>query len=255
MATKGTTDCLWNQSFFKQLSSIDGLLTLLDTLPDAYFFAKDLDGRFMAMNSVLARSMGVADPQSILGKTDYDFFDRDLADAYRAEDQRVMATRQPVLNEVWHVPSAAGDMHWFIASKVPLLDHTDRAIGIAGLMRAWLGAEELDETYRRMGDVFRFMEANLDRKVAVAELADAAGLSVRHFQRQFKQVFRLTPKEQMSRIRVRAAAGLLEQSGDSLAEIASQCGFYDQSHFTHQFTRLRGMTPSEYRRKFQGQSR
>ena len=51
--------------------------------------------------------------EEILGATDYDFFERDLADSYRREDMNVMESGEPVLNQTWWVPNVrTGDIHW-----------------------------------------------------------------------------------------------------------------------------------------------
>jgi transcriptional regulator GlxA family with amidase domain len=51
-------------------------------------------------------------------------------------------------------------------------------------------------------------------------------------------------------VRVGVARHLLETSNQSLTNIAVQCGFYDQSHFTRQFKASTGITPLDYRRRF-----
>ena len=65
----------WNHRFFAQLGNPAQLATLLDALPGAFFFAKDDQGRFTAINQALLDALGLADAQEVLGKTDYDFFD------------------------------------------------------------------------------------------------------------------------------------------------------------------------------------
>ena len=53
---------------------------------DLYVFSKDLEGKFTFFNNKLLSRLGVRSERDILGKTDYDFFDKKLADEYRAED-------------------------------------------------------------------------------------------------------------------------------------------------------------------------
>jgi len=56
-------------------------------------------------------------------------------------------------------------------------------------------------------------------------------------------------KEFVLRARVQAAAELLRSTGRPIAEIALDCGFYDQSAFTRQFRKRTGVTPERWRRR------
>src|SRR5262249_38585965 len=58
-----------------------------------HLICKDLDGRFRFVNGQVARELGKSLPE-IVGKTDYDFFSRELAEKYRADDTRVATTRE-----------------------------------------------------------------------------------------------------------------------------------------------------------------
>jgi PAS domain S-box-containing protein len=241
----------WDQPFFAGLADPTQLSPLLDALPGAFFFAKDRDGRFTAMNQALLDALGIKNAHEVLGKTDFDFFDDDLADAYRAEDEKVMTTGQPVINELWRVPNVAtGDSHWYHATKVPLTSTPGTPIGIAGIMRQLEDATELTADHSHMSDVAQHIETHYHDKLTVKSLATIAGLSERQFQRVFKRVFRTTPIEYLNRVRVRVAGKKLLESNATLADIAFDCGFCDQSHLTNQFRRFRGTTPSQYRKSF-----
>lgn len=241
----------WDANFFAGLGNAAQLSPLVDALPGAFFFAKDREGRFTAINRALLDALGMGSAREVLGRTDYDFFDRDLADAYRDEDRRVMDSGEPVINELWWVPNVAtGDIHWYRSTKVPLTGAEGEAVGVAGIMRELGDATELTADHRQMTEVARFIESRFAEKLSVADLAAVAGLSPRQFQRVFKRIFRTGPIEYLARVRVRVAGVRLLESETSLSEIAIDCGFYDQSHFTNQFKRFRGMTPSNYRRTF-----
>jgi AraC-like DNA-binding protein len=75
-----------------------------------------------------------------------------------------------------------------------------------------------------------------------------AGLNPCHFARQFKAAMGLPPHQYVITRRVERARRLLRAGTDlSLAEVAAQVGFYDQSQFSHHFKRLVGVTPGQYR--------
>jgi PAS domain S-box-containing protein len=242
----------WNAEFFSDIGDPSQLAPLFNSLPEVFFFAKDLQGRFTAINNPLLRMIGVA-REEVLGATDYDFFDRDLADAYRSEDMTVMETGEPVLNELWWVPNIkTGDIHWYYSSKICLRSIDERAIGIAGIMRPIGNVGELTSDLRQMSSVASYIETHYAERLTVENMAEVAQCSPRHFQRVFKRVFKTSALEHLMRTRIRHAASDLIETHNSLGTIALGCGFYDQAHFSNQFKRLRGVTPSAYRKQFKG---
>lgn len=91
--------------------------------------------------------------------------------------------------------------------------------------------------------VTEYIHENLDQHLTLAELSLVAGMSPYHFARTFKQVTGVTPHQYVLNARVERAKGLLLQGKLTIAEIASQVGFFDQSHLTRYFKRLVGVTP------------
>ncbi|HUO66238.1 MAG TPA: AraC family transcriptional regulator [Gammaproteobacteria bacterium] len=91
------------------------------------------------------------------------------------------------------------------------------------------------------------MTVSLRDAPGLAELAQACGLSPRHFARAFRQSTGLTPHRWLLRHRVQQAKGLLG-TALPLAEIALRCGFADQSHFTRVFSQEAGLSPGQWRR-------
>ena len=62
--------------------------------------------------------------------------------------------------------------------------------------------------------------------------------------------WRAQARAYLMRVRLSAACHFLVRTDLNLAEIALRTGFYDQSHFSNQFVRHRGLPPSQYRTKF-----
>ncbi len=92
-----------------------------------------------------------------------------------------------------------------------------------------------------------FIHANLAEGVCLADIARAAGLSTFHFVRVFRNAKGVTPYRYCLQARIERVKGLLLESEDSLAAIAIDAGFSDQSHMSKVFRRLTGMTPRAYR--------
>lgn len=238
------------QAFLAQLASPAELLQLLDYLPEAYFFAKDAAGRFMLMNQAELRLHGVTTIDEVIGTTDFDFHPRHLAEQYVREDRRIMESGQPLPNQVWLVGDATRQLRWFISSKIPLRGHDGSVIGIAGIMRDFQHTESLVRPYQELERVLSYVLENYTQKIRVEELASLVHLSVSQFDRKFKTLFRMTPQQYLLRVRINAATQSLLWTDRSIAAIADETGFYDQSSFTKHFARMTGLTPRAFRRKY-----
>jgi AraC family transcriptional regulator len=96
--------------------------------------------------------------------------------------------------------------------------------------------------------VIDYIDAHLDTDLTLAQLAAAVHLSAYHFARQFKAATGMPPHQYVVTRRVERAQQLLRESHDlSLAEIAADVGFSDQSKFSTHFKRLLGVTPRRFR--------
>lgn len=94
--------------------------------------------------------------------------------------------------------------------------------------------------------ILRLIEERLPEKVSVKEMAREAGLSESHFSRTFKQITGETPHQFALSMRLeRARAALADSSATNIANVAAECGFFDQAHFTRQFQKRFGITPGE----------
>jgi len=238
------------QDFLAQWASPLELLQLLDFLPEAYFFAKDARGRFMLMNSANLRLHGVDTVEQILGKTDFDFHPRHLAEQYVREDRQVMESGQPLPNQVWLVGDARGELRWYVSSKTPLRSAAGQLIGIAGIMRDFKRTESLLRPYQELERVLSYVLEHYAERIRIEQLASLVHLSVSQFDRKFKKLLQMTPQQYLLRVRINAASQALLYSSRSIAAIADAVGFYDQSSFTKAFVRQTGLTPRAFRRTY-----
>jgi AraC-like DNA-binding protein len=92
-----------------------------------------------------------------------------------------------------------------------------------------------------------FMRANFNRSISLEDTAAACGLSRSHFIRAFRQTTGVTPHRWLLDLRIERAKQLLA-SAMTIAEIASACGFADQSHMSRVFHKSVGTTPTAWRR-------
>lgn len=236
------------ERFLAELDSGRYLVDLFRDAPDLYFFAKDAAFRFTICNRALLDRLGVADESEILGRDDYDYFERPVADQYREEDREVLRKKQPITNRIWLVPNASGVMVWYLSSKFPLFDRAGEVVGIAGLMRDCSQAGSLLGPYKNLSKAIEFIGGNYEKTITVGELAEMSHLSISQFERSFRKYFKTTPMKYVNQVRLEAAARLLTEGTRSVASIAHDTGFYDHSYFTKQFKAAKGMSPSAYRK-------
>ena len=99
----------------------------------------------------------------------------------------------------------------------------------------------------RLKRVLDYIDNHFGRKIVLADLATAAGLSRMHFAAQFRAATGCRPHEFILRHRIRRAKDLLRDCEMSIVEIALAVGFQSQAHFTTTFRRFTGDTPSRWR--------
>jgi AraC family transcriptional regulator len=92
-----------------------------------------------------------------------------------------------------------------------------------------------------------YISVHLQTKIKMANLARVAQFSGPRFKRAFRASFGCTPRQYVVRMRIERAQHLMSMCGDSLREIAAECGFADSSHFSHCFSSVVGERPSAWR--------
>jgi diguanylate cyclase (GGDEF)-like protein/PAS domain S-box-containing protein len=107
------------------------LRILLQTLPDLIWL-KDTEGVYLACNQRFEKFFGKLEDE-IVGRTDYDFVDKELADSFRKHDQIAMAKQAPSVNEEWVTFADDGHRELLETTKAPLRDAEGHLIGILGV--------------------------------------------------------------------------------------------------------------------------
>ena len=92
-----------------------------------------------------------------------------------------------------------------------------------------------------------WLQKNYQRDVQLQELAQRFDISVRSFNRRFRQAAGKTPLQYLQEVRLEQAKALLKLSNLSIAEIAFAVGYQDTSYFSSLFKRINTITPNEYR--------
>lgn len=108
--------------------------------------------------------------------------------------------------------------------------------------------EKLQTSKREISPVHSAVHTILQSKgnVRTQDLADNHNISKRQFERKFKELAGMSPKLYSRVMRFQAATHFKLHGRADLAEVAYACGYYDQSHFIHDFREFSGYTPKEY---------
>ncbi len=226
------------------------VFALFDALPQTYFYAKDRESRFVKVNQLFLDNHGLHDESQAIGKTDRDLHPPLMAKAYLEEDRRVMDSREPLPGQVWLVLHRRTTPRWYVSTKTPLFAPSGEVIGIAGAMYRIEQQEELTRHLQELLPAARHIEKHFAQPVLMSDMAKRCGLSPTHFNRRFKQLLRMTPMQYLRGIRIQAAQKMLVTTSRSLAEIAVDVGYTDQSHLTKRFREVTGITPAVYRKRF-----
>jgi AraC family transcriptional regulator len=103
----------------------------------------------------------------------------------------------------------------------------------------------------KLGAILDYIEGHLGDSPTLEQMADFVRLSPTYFASQFKRATGLPPHQYVIQRRVERAKQQLQSDRDtSIAEIALELGFSDQSQLSNHFKRLVGVTPRNFRRGF-----
>lgn len=128
------------------------LHTLIDNLP-LNIYIKDRESRKILVNRAECEYLGIPDPSDILGKTNADLYDSDVAKQLNKEDQKVMDTLEPILNKQSTIRDKKGRTTTFLVSKIPLIDENGQAAGIVGISHDISDLKHKEERLRDLVDV------------------------------------------------------------------------------------------------------
>ena len=132
------------------------LQALIDKLPDN-LWVKDVNSRFVIANQVTADRIGVAGPQDLIGKTDFELLPMELAQKFYADEQQIVRSGQPMIDMeeiAWGLKQAIS------TTKVPLRNDRNEIFAVAGISR--------DITERKLAYALRDGQAQILEMIAMS---------------------------------------------------------------------------------------
>ena len=238
------------EEFLNSISPGRGFERLFDHIPGILFFAKDREGHLLAANRALLDLYGYPDESEFWGTTDFDHLPGSLGEKFRKDDLRVIQTGEPMLEIVEIFMNRTGNPAWFLTNKLPILSRRGEVIGVMGTIQDYEEQRKLLPVDSDLTPALEHIQRNYHREISVPKLAEMSGLSVRQFERRFKDHLKTTPQQFIVKMRVHATCDDLRRTKRSLADIATDFGFYDQAAFSKYFKKHMGMTPMQYRKTY-----
>jgi PAS domain S-box-containing protein len=109
------------------------LAELMDGIPDVIYF-KDTKGRLLLVNKAHAQGLGLR-PEQVVGKTDFDFFPKERAEAMAKDDELVFKSGKPIIDKVERATRPDGVDNYVSTTKIPRFDEKGKVIGLIGITR------------------------------------------------------------------------------------------------------------------------
>lgn len=131
------------------------LRSVLDSLPDL-IYVKDAGSRFLFANQGTAEVMGARSAEDLVGKTDFDFYPQALASGFFRDEQKIVATGEPLVSRDEHVRETDGRIRYILTTKVPLRDAAGTPIGIIGIGRNITALKETETELKRAREDLHF---------------------------------------------------------------------------------------------------
>ncbi|MFT5482776.1 MAG: AraC-like DNA-binding protein [Halieaceae bacterium] len=231
---------------FNSLENIEQNFALLELIPDTHAWVKDRDGLFVFGSRLFYERFNISSMQGLVGKTDYDLAPADMAQHYRADDDRVL-DGYVVTDRLELILGKSEPVEWFLTSKWPVYNPEGYIIGSVGLSRHLNQSERKLVPYQELSKPIDYIQQYFASRISVEKLATACNLSVSALERRFKKHLHKTPYQYITEVRLEHAKRLLLETEKGVGTIALETGFADHSHFTRVFSKHFGQTPSSQR--------
>jgi PAS domain S-box-containing protein len=144
------------------------LRTVIDNIPDG-IYVKDTASRKTIANLADVHNMNLRSEEEVLGKDDFEFYPKELAEGFYADDQSVIQTGQPVTNREEYVINEQGQKRWLVTTKLPLRDDKGQIIGLVGIGRDITKRKLTEEALRHERNLLRTLIDNLPDLIYVKD--------------------------------------------------------------------------------------
>ncbi len=237
----------FQKAFFAEAGeNLASVKKMMDTLPDVGFYVKDAEGRIVTFNKRNCEIANLSDEYAAVGRRSDELFPSAKAKTYVANDRHVLKTGKPL--RITHTHPADGSMRMSHKSVFPVRSADGRRIiGTMCLYRQDRKPETSLEWHDHIKSITAYINQHPTEDLSLRRLATLGQTTPSKLARAFGKILNTTPAKYVTTVRLNLARNLLEETDQTLTDIAQAAGFYDFSHFFHTFRRARGLTPAQYR--------
>lgn len=143
------------------------LRSVVDSIPDS-IYVKDAQGRYILDNAAHRRQLGVASAAEVIGRTVFDFFPKEVALRFKADDGLVMGSGEPIMNRQEVASEGTEPTRWLSTTKVALRGPKGEVIGLIGLGRDITALKATEAKAAEFARVLRERNAELQEDLEMA---------------------------------------------------------------------------------------
>ncbi|WP_299974868.1 AraC family transcriptional regulator [uncultured Pseudoteredinibacter sp.] len=235
-------------SLYAQLAEPFPAEEMFDLIPNVVFFVKNSAGCYVSVNQTLVDRSGRKSKNELIGCSPSEILGSHLGKGYEEQDQKVLQSGQQLVDELELHVYQNREVGWCLTAKRPLVGKNGDIVGLVGVSRDLKLPDVTSEDFERISEVIEYAQERVANPPTLAEMAEIAGMSIYQLDRRMKKLYDLPTGQWLLKIRIDHASQLLLNSDRSIADIAMDCGYADQSAFTRQFRRTTGQTPSTFRK-------
>ncbi len=189
------------------------LRTLIDNLP-LNVYIKDLESRKVLVNKAEALYCGVNSIDEILGKDDFEIFDKKTATASRKDDLTVMRDLKPILSREMFHQKKDGSTTTFLTSKIPLIDTDGHAYGLVGI------SLDISDLKQKEDDLRKLINVTSSQNEKLINFAHIVSHNLRSHTSNFSMLLNFLSQED-NEVERKKIMEMLVDSSDNLLETIS----------------------------------
>lgn len=220
----------------------------MNLLPNVGVTIKTAEGYYVYKNTYALEFANLKSEKAILGKRAQDIYPPRLWHMYVEQEEKVLRTGIPYTNKIHGFPSDHSN-NPNRSAGFPVLDQRGRTIGLMTAFTRARTDNQVPGWHDQIKDVITHVNTHFAENIQVDEMAATARMSRSSFQHLFTALTKTPPHVYLATVRINAAKTLLETTDKPIVDIATETGFFDQSHFIKTFKKLTGLTPAKYRKR------
>ena len=207
------------------------LNSLITAMPDVIYF-KDRECRFIRINAAFVRKHGLPETRAVLGKTDFDMFGEQHARQAYEDEQRIIATGEPLINQEEREDWRDGRVTWVSSTKMPLRDDTGKTVGIMGISRDITGRKQAEQELAETLDFNQKIISNAPVGMVVFKASGRCVLANEAAGRTLNATVSQLLNQDFRQIESWRVSGMLKIAEETLATRSPRHGEF---HFTSTF--------------------